>query len=141
MKNSTIIVLSVLGFFVLVTGAFFLRITLYPAAQAVRIYEKTADADNVIYNYEYFKQQYQDIQSFQRKIVTAKEELSSFKNLTPRENWDFQDKQEYSRLTANLTGLKNMLNDMVGQYNARANMVNRKIFMGTNVPVTLNVEE
>lgn len=141
MKTSTAIALGVLGFGVLSIGGCALHLVLYPANQAVKVYEKTLDADNIIYNYEYFKQQYQDILAIDKKIINAKSELDNFISLTPRQNWDFQDKQEYSRLTTNLTGLKNVKNEMVATYNARANMVNRKIFMGKDVPAQISEVE
>lgn len=137
MKPSTAIALGVLGLGVLSIGGCALHLVLYPANQAVKVYEKTFDADNMIYNYEYFKQQYQDVLAIDKKITNAKSELDSFVNLTPRQNWDFQDKQEYSRLVTNLTGLKNVKTEMVSTYNARANMVNRKIFMGRDVPAQI----
>lgn len=138
MKTSVIIVLGVFGFGVLSIGSCILRPVLYPVNQAIKVYEKTLDADNMIYNYEYFKQQYQDILAIDKKIINAKFELDSFINLTPRQNWDFQDKQEYSRLTTNFTGLKNVKNEMIATYNARANMMNRKIFMGKDIPAQIS---
>lgn len=138
MKSSTAIALGVLGLGVLSIGGCALHLVLYPANQAVKVYEKTLDADNMIYNYEYFKKQYQDVLAVDKKIINAKLELDSFVNLTTRQNWDFQDKQEYARLTTNVTGLKNVKTEMVAEYNARANMVNRKIFMGKDIPAQIS---
>ena len=122
-----IIGLSVLGYI------------LYPVEQAGKIYQKTLNADNVIYNYEYFKQTLQDVKAFDRKIIDAEAELFAFKESAgSRDKWGFEDKQEFSRLTANITGLKNVRNDIIATYNARAKMVNRSIFMGTDVPEQIN---
>ena len=112
-----------------------IRLFLMPAQQAARIAEKTLDADNVIYNYEYFKQAYQDIGAMDLKIATAGAAIDDFnESAGPREKWDFRDKEESARLRTNLTGLQNVRNDMVATYNARARMVNRSIFMGKDVP-------
>lgn len=115
------------------------RMVMYPANQAQRIYEKTLDADNVIYNYEYFKQAYHDIKAMDEKERAARAELLSFTDSSgPRSGWDFRDKDEHARLSANVTGIQQVRAEMVSQYNARANMVNRKIFMGTDVPAQVN---
>ena len=112
---------------------------LYPAQQAGRIYKKTLDADNVVYNYEYFKQAWQDYGALREKLGAAEEELATFKESAgPRADWTFEDKQEFSRLTANVTGIKNIQADIKATYNARANMVNRSLFMGGDVPQQIN---
>jgi hypothetical protein len=116
--------------FVVILSGWLLRIVLFPAEQATRVYEKTLDADNVIYNYEYFKQAVEDISAIDRKIVTAQNAIEQFNlNAGSREKWDFRDKEESARLATNLTGLKNVREDMVATYNGRARMANRSIFM------------
>jgi hypothetical protein len=114
------------------------RFLLMPANQAAKAVEKTLDADNAIYNYEYFKQAYQDICAMDKKIATAQAAVDEFsEDAGPREKWDSQDKQEGARLKTNLTGLRNVRNDLVATYNARAKMVNRSIFMGKDVPASI----
>lgn len=121
-----------------IIAAFVTRIVLYPAGQAVKVYEKTLDADNAIYNYEYFRQAYQDIKAMEFKIKTAQTKIDSFLSAAgPREKWDLQDKQESAHLSANLTAVQNLRSDMVAAYNARAKMVNRSIFMGKDVPESI----
>jgi hypothetical protein len=114
------------------------RFILMPVTQAAKVVEKTLDADNVIYNYEYFKQAYQDIGAIDKKIVTAQAAINEFsESAGSREKWDSRDKEESARLKTNLTGLQNVRNDMVATYNARAMMVNRSIFMGKDVPASV----
>ena len=134
--------ISTVGTIFIVIGvvvcAWVLRLMLYPAAQATKVYEKTLDADNAIYNYEYFKQAYQDILATGQKIVTAQAAVDEFiKTAGPRDKWDFRDKEESARLATNLTGLKNVRNDMVATYNARSKMANRSIFQGRELPVSI----
>jgi hypothetical protein len=106
-----------------------------PAVQAGKIVEKTIDADNVIHNYEYFKQAYQDVQAADKKIAIAEAALAQFvKDAGSRDKWDFRDKEEHQRLTTNVTGVKSHRADLVATYNARAKMANRSIFMGKDVP-------
>jgi hypothetical protein len=124
---------------VLLCGAVWIGgLILFPVQQAGRVVEKTLDADNVIYNYEYFKQAWQDVQAMDQKIITARTAIDDFNvSAGGRDKWDFRDKEESARLSTNLTGLRNVRNDMVATYNARARMVNRSIFMGKDVPSSI----
>lgn len=109
-----------------------------PLHQAGRVVDKTVDADNVVYNYEYFKSQYREILAMDAKIATADSSLHDFlANSGPRETWDFRDKEEASRLRTVLSGMQNVRAEMVAQYNARAAMANRKLFMGSDVPAAI----
>ncbi len=104
-------------------------------SQPGKIIQKTVDADNILYNYEYFKQTYRDVLATDSKIISAQQDLDNFKlDAGERDRWTFEDKNESSRLTSVLTGLKNYRQDVVAQYNARAKMLNRKLFMGKDVP-------
>ena len=106
-----------------------------PFRQANRIIEKTIDADNVLYNYEYFKQQWRAVQAIDTKIDAQKKAVDAFeKSAGPRKDWKYGDREEHARLASIVTGLEQQRADMVAQYNARAAMANRKIFMGTDCP-------
>lgn len=106
-----------------------------PFKQVGRIVNKTIDADNVLYNYEWFKQQYRDIGAVDLKIKQQQDAIDIYvKDLGPRTEWSWDDKQEFSRLNSILVGLRHQRDDMVATYNARANMANRQIFMGSDVP-------
>lgn len=97
--------------------------------QGARVINKTVDADNVIYNYEWFKRQCQDIEAQDTKIANAQAELEAFDSSAgARSDWTFEDKTEHSRLTTNVTGVKNVRAEMVAEYDARARMMNRAIF-------------
>lgn len=97
--------------------------------QANQIINKTIDADNVIANYEWFKQQCQDIKAQESIIETQIYAQTSFEESAgARTGWDFQDKQEYARISANVTGAKQYQASMIGDYNAKAKMMNRSIF-------------
>jgi hypothetical protein len=76
-------------------------------SQPGKIIQKTVDADNVLYNYEYFKQTYRDVLAIDSKIKSAQQDLDNFKLDTgERDKWTFEDKNESSRLSSILTGLK-----------------------------------
>lgn len=122
-----LIVLSVVGFVVNTV-----------ITQPAKVIEKTMDADNVIQNYEWFKQTADDYTATLTKIDNAEAALKNFEeSARPRDKWTFEDKNEWARLNTNITGLKSFANDLVAQYNARSKMLNRKLFKGTDVPYRL----
>ena len=106
-----------------------------PFKQASRIVNKTIDADNVIYNYEWFKRQWRDVQAVDKKIAEQEAALNQYaQELGPRKDWGRIDKEEYARLNSVCIGLKQQQADMKAEYNAKANMANREIFMGSDCP-------
>jgi hypothetical protein len=106
-----------------------------PFRQAGRVVEKTIDADNVIYNYEWFKRQWRDVGAIDTKIAAQQKAVSSFEDSAgPRTDWTRDDKIEHARLSSIVTGLEQQRADIVALYNARAAMVNRQIFMGRDCP-------
>jgi hypothetical protein len=124
-----IVIVSVLGF------------VLYPVVQGARVVEKTLDADNMIYNYEWFKQRNQDIRSIDAKIVASEASVSMFKeDAGPRKEWKREDREEYARLSAVLLGLKQQRADLAAEYNARSQMANRSIFKTDELPSSIPVE-
>lgn len=93
------------------------------------VIEKTYDADNAIYNYEWFKQQEADIRAAEKQIGNMKYSLDAYKDMygDPKE-WDFQTKQDYNSQNTKYIGQRNYYEELVEDYNARANMANRNIF-------------
>lgn len=108
------------------------KIFLTQVDSAHKIVEKTYDAENAIYNYEWFKTQYEKIKASERQIDNLMMEVDDFKDLYGAPStWDFTTKQEYNRLRTTLTGLKNHYESQVADYNARSQMANRNIFKGS----------
>ena len=106
--------------------------------QGAKIIEKTMDADNVIQNYEWFEQTYDDFKATNKKIETAKQTIQRFEESAgPRKEWTFEDKTEHSRLQSILMGLENYCADIVSKYNARSRMINRKLFKSKGLPEKL----
>ncbi len=109
------------------------------ASQPAALLEKTVNADNAIYNYEWFKTSYQDIQALDQKIIIAENDLAEFKKSTgARSNMDREDKIEEARLTTIIMGLKNQRESQKAEYNARAQMANRSLFKSNDLPDHLN---
>ncbi len=85
--------------------------------QPARVVQKTLDADNMIYNYEWFRQQYQDVLAMDGKIAVQQEALDAV-----------IDADERIRVASIVAGLKTKRQQMVADYNARGSMANRSIF-------------
>lgn len=99
------------------------------------VLDETLNADNAIYNYEWFKQQSQDIKANQEKIYVAEQAVISFEAVAgDRSTWTFEDKTEDSRLRSIAQGLHSQDANLVGDYNARSSMANRSIFEDGLIP-------
>lgn len=118
------------------------KIIFFPVNTANKLIEtaydaqaKVLNADNAIYNYEWFKQKYQDIEAGKKQLENAREAQVSFRaSAGDRKDWTFEDKIEDSRLGAVVLGLQNHLESMIGDYNARASMATRNIFEENVLP-------
>jgi hypothetical protein len=117
---------------------------LNPFRQAGRIVNKTIDADNVIYNYEWFKQRHEDIGAIDAKIEFSSRAVAQFKEEAgARADWKREDREEHSRLSSVELGLNQQRADLAAEYNARSRMVNRAIFkagdveLPDSIPVTV----
>jgi len=99
------------------------------------VVDKTINADNAIYNYEWFKQTYQDINAQKNQLSNAQQNYNAFvAGSGDRKDWTFEDKTENARLNSVVLGLKNNLEQTIANYNARASMANRAIFENSILP-------
>lgn len=102
------------------------------------VIDKTLNSDNVIYNYEYFKQAYQDIKTLDKQIIDAQQASQTFdQQFKNRKDMDRDDKQESDRLHAIVLGLQQQRQNEASTYNARAQMTNRDIFKDHDLPNSL----
>ncbi len=130
------LVLALIG--ISMMGGLFWLVTT-PFRTASGIIQRTADPDNVIANYEWFKRQVQDVKAMDAKLDFTSLQVDAFtKSAGPRTAWTFEDKQEYSRLNSVLLGLQGQRAAMVAEYNARTEMANRSLFKTSDLPPTLN---
>jgi len=136
--------MKALGYILLIIGVFFgisvaalgLKALFFPLHVAEKevqlghdVVDKTLDADNAIYNYEWFKRQKEQIDATNKKLQIADEAAASFsEEAGPRKDWTFEDKNESARLHAISQGIESQLKDMIAEYNARTKMANRNIF-------------
>ena len=106
------------------------------------VIDRTLNADNAIYNYEYFKTQKEAIDANYRKIKIAQETFDSFEKNLPkdRSSWSFEDKDEDGKLRGIVMGLRNNQESTIADYNAKLNMANRNIFQDGKLPNMLDFE-
>lgn len=110
-----------------------------PFRTASGVIERTADPDNVIANYEWFKRQVQDVKAIDGRVALTSLQVEAFeKSAGPRDKWTFEDKQEHARLNSIVLGLESQRTSMVAEYNARSQMANRTLFKTNDLPETLN---
>jgi hypothetical protein len=97
------------------------------ASQPARIAAKTFDADHVIDNYEWFHDAYGNYQARLAQVRQFKELLAGEK-----------DPGEKSRLRIETAAIQQACRDLAQRYNANAGKSNRNIFMGRDVPGSLD---
>ena len=137
-------VLATIGILFSITlVGFGLKILLFPVHTAQNLIntaydasDKTLNADNAIYNYEWFKQQYEDINVAKAKYSNSVQALDDFKSQLSedRAKWDYLDREEYNRLNSIVLGTKQYVEELIGNYNARTKMANRNIFQNSIIP-------
>lgn len=142
MKVIGFIVLAIIGVAAIGAVGMGLRILFFPATVATNMIDTAYDAnrqiinaDNAIYNYEWFKQKHQDIEATKRQLVAARRNHTNYRELLgARDTWTFEDKTEDARLNSVVLGLETNLESQIGDYNARASMATRNIFEDTVLP-------
>lgn len=118
------VIIGVVGF----VGNFF--------TQGARIVEKTIDADNVIYNYEQFKRDAENVRVFETNYETNK---SAYEQLKAdlgddRTKWNREDRAQLNTYQQAMVGNKTERNRLAAEYNAKSKMLNREIFKGDGLP-------
>lgn len=122
-------ILGVLGIIILWIGLHFL------VRPAVGVAERTLNPDNIIYNYEWFYDQYNDIQGLGVRIANAEQARDDYAVAAGERNtWDYATTTEYNRLNGLLLGLQNNQANEIAEYNARASMMNRHLFQAGELP-------
>lgn len=95
------------------------------------IIQKTYDPNNAIYNYDWFKERYQAIQAIDIQIQNAQQSEDDYNARLPKDEtaWGYAQQTESARLHSVVLGLKQQKQSMVAEYNARAQEVNRNVFI------------
>lgn len=146
MKYFGYLIVGLLGLGTLVGIGFGIKVLFFPVHTAQQelqtaydVVDKTINADNAIYNYEWFKQTHEDIKATSNKYDNACISYDEFIELAgDRTDWTFEDKTEQSRLSSIKLGIKNHLEQLIADYNARSKMANRSIFANNILPSYLD---
>ncbi|XOU93869.1 MAG: hypothetical protein ACNFW9_03410 [Candidatus Kerfeldbacteria bacterium] len=118
------------------------KVVFFPAQVAQEIAEETFDGSRMIYVYEDFFNKYEAAKATAIKVKNHQRALDDFKFGHPDpDNWDYNDRQEYDRLSSMIPAVMNLLADQVGQYNADAAKINRAFLKGDKLPDSLVIEE
>ena len=136
MKPIYAIVIVAAVFIAAIAGGWALKAALLPVKTVVtqidsagNIIDITYDAENAIYNYEWFKTQYEKISATERVIRNTRAEMDSYRELYEDPTaWDWQTRQDYNSLQRRSLGQQNYYEELVAMYNARSKMANREIF-------------
>jgi len=88
---------------------------------------KTYNTDYCLQNYHWFKETDQAIQQADSQIGNIQSQVSDFKQTygSDTSKWNFAATQQYGQITTSLTGLQNYRADLVGQYNAKTQELDR----------------
>lgn len=106
------------------------------------VIDKVVNANNALYNYDWFKQQAQDITANLSKINNAQAAVDSYEKLHgDAKNWSFQVETEDGRLRSVVTGLQNQQEQLVADYNAHASEADKNIFINGIVPSFFDVNQ
>ena len=94
------------------------------------IIDETYTAEGAIYNYEWFKTQFNDIKATENKIKNTQDQMDSYFTTYGNDTskWDYNTKTSYNQLQTTYLGQKSYYEDLVSEYNARSEMANRNIF-------------
>lgn len=104
------------------------------------IVTKTYNADNALYNYHWFQEKAGEIKAADQNITVNQKALDDFESSAgARSTWTFDDKNEDSRLRSVVQGTRTYYNDLVNDYNAHANEVDRSIFQD-GLPLFFNLK-
>lgn len=112
-----------------------IHVVLYPVEQAQRVAELTLNADNVIYNYEWFHQHYADWLAAGANASAKQRELDTFlASAGPVSTWSIATQREANQLRIELSGLRALRVNLANEYNAHTGMANRNLFRSRNLP-------
>jgi len=88
---------------------------------ADQITKETSSAEYAMQQYEWFKQQRQDIQAMRDKIENQRRQIKDFKDTHDMNDLSYTQQRQYNRMTNRLLGYRNQYETYVADYNARMN--------------------
>lgn len=149
LKSATKIWLIVIAVFLfLAVGGFVLKAVLFPVHVAktvlntgTNIIDKTLDANNVIFNYENFKDMYNNSKAQVMNIVNTQKTMQGIKDTYGEpKTWSKDIRSDFAFQQSNLDGFMMQYQSIVKQYNSDSSKLNRKIFKDNKLPSELPLD-
>jgi hypothetical protein len=138
-KLSVIIMLCTIPF--ILSGCLITHLFGNVRQTAYGVVDKTVNADNVIYNYEWFKDQYNSYLEMVENYKNAQADVDSFtKTAGDRKDWNYATTNEFSRLNSIVSGYRSSVQSIIKKYNAQSEKVNHAIFKTKDLPELLSTE-
>lgn len=132
------IVLIVLGLFV---GGIVVNLLMTASNSSQEVVEKTLDADNVISNYEQFKDDYNGAKAVAQNVKMAESSMDEIREMYGEpDTWDKDTRKEYNFQKQTRDGLLMQYQSIVKTYNANSEKLNRNVFKDSDLPYTLPLE-
>lgn len=135
-----ILLISILG--LVVKLVFFPVNVAHKAADTANgVVSKTLNADNALFNYENFKDLYNDARSQVQNINDVDNEISDMKKTYgDPTTWNTQLTDHYENLQQNRSSYLLMYQNHVKEYNADSSKLNRNLFKSRDLPAELPLD-
>lgn len=112
-----------------------IHVVFFPVRAAQAVAERTFNADNMIYNYEWFHARQADFDTAVQQADTKQHELEAFmQSAGPRNTWDLNSQREERQLNVELSGLRQQAISIANEYNSHVGMANRDVFREHTLP-------
>lgn len=95
-----------------------------------QIVREQIDAEKAIQNYEWFREQWNDIQAQRAQIENLRDRHERFHDTYGNDSseWPRDVREDHDRIQTRITGNQNALEQMVAEYNARSDQAHREMF-------------
>lgn len=140
MRNTAAVIGVICLICFLAVGCIIWNIVGWGADVATGVVQRQVNPDAIVQNYEYFTNQYHDIQATDGQIEAAKFAINDWYDTNGKDpnKWTFQDREELARLKTNMTGLVQARKDMAAQYNAKSREISRNLWKSKELPYQID---
>ncbi len=106
-----------------------------------QIVNQTFNGTNVVFQYDWFFNEYQSYQGLQQQIAVANQTLKNYEATLPKNpsSWTWEENDQVSQDQQIVQGLQNQLITVIHAYNAHSLEINRGIFRAHHLPKTLSL--
>lgn len=133
-RNWAAIIAVLLAFFIVLNVISYVWFPFLPWTQerqaGQQVVEDQTNAEKAVQNYRWFRQQWNDIKAQRAQVENSYDEEEQFHETygDDPDEWSRQAEERHGRIHERITGNKNMLEQMVADYNARSDDATREMF-------------